>query len=321
MTPRSLPRVLITGGAGFIGSHLSSAIAKKGWEVTILDNLRTGSMSNIDERLLKTMSFVAGDCTKLSDVRQAVHEVGTVFHFAANPDARLEYNSLTNCFRQNVYATVVLLEAIKNLNVNLIVFASTSAVYGEAKVIPTPENYAPLVPISSYGKSKLIAEALITSHCRAYNKKSLILRFANVVGSHMRRGVVFDMIAKLRRNKDRLEILGDGRQMKSYLHIDDCIKAIMMATEAFNGTIEVMNVGSADKIAVTEIARIVVEESGLRDVDFVYKSGARGGRGWKGDVKNMLLDISKINQLGWHPQLGSKEAVRATAKSLLYERS
>ena len=314
----SSSKVAITGGAGFVGSHLCEALAEHGHDVTILDNLSSGTMDNLQEALkLPSVKLVVGDCKNPTDIRDAVSEADVVYHFAANPELRLELADPVTCFRENLYATHILLEAIKQADVNTIVFASTSTVYGDAKIIPTPENYSPLEPISIYGASKLASEALITSYCHTYKKKAVILRLANIVGPRSRHGVINDFITKLRRNPKQLEILGDGHQTKSYLHIDDCINAILKACETAKETVEIFNVGSDDQIEVARIAGMVAEEMKLKDAEFNFTGGVDGGRGWVGDVKNMLLDTTKLKSRGWKPRYSSEESVRLATRSIL----
>jgi UDP-glucose 4-epimerase len=314
-----LMRVLVTGGAGFIGGCLCAELVKRGCEVSILDDFSSGSRSNV-QHLLDNHSgrvrLFVGDCTERGDVAGALEGVDVVFHFAANPEVRLDLSDPETCFRQNVYGTHVVLEAIRNSEVEKIVFASTSTVYGDARVVPTPENYAPLEPISVYGASKLASEALITAYAHSYGFAALILRFANVVGSRSGHGVIFDFVRKMRENPGELEILGDGTQTKSYLYIDDCVNAVLTAFECMQGTVKVLNVGSEDQVGVREIAEVVVEEMGLKDVNFRFTGGVDGGRGWVGDVKNMLLDVTRLKAKGWKPQYSSKEAVRQTARRI-----
>ena len=317
-------RALITGGAGFIGSHLSEALSRMGHDLVILDNLSSGSKQNINHLLVSKNNEVKlfmGDCTNIDDVKNALKDVDVIFHFAANVEVRLELNDPRACFQQNIYATFVLLEEFRNSNAQTIVFASTSTVYGDAKVIPTPEGYAPLEPISIYGASKLASEALITSYAHTYNKRAIILRLANVIGRRSKHGVIVDFINKLKRNPSELEILGDGKQTKSYLHIDDCIDAILKACSGTEQRVEVFNVGSEDQIEVSRIAEIACEELGLNNVKFKFTGGIDGGRGWVGDVKNMLLDINKLKNKGWKPKYNSEQAVRLTLESILQDRS
>jgi UDP-glucose 4-epimerase len=241
-----------------------------------------------------------------------------IFHFAANPEVKIGSTEPGIHFQQNIVATYNLLELIRRADAKpTLIFASTSTVYGEASRIPTPEDYAPLKPISTYGASKLACEALITAYAYTYGFKAVIYRLANIVGPRSRHGVIYDFIEKLKRNPGELEILGDGTQTKSYLHVGDCIDAILLGLEKSTEQVEIFNVGSEDQVDVKTIAQIVIDEMKLKNVKLIFTGGVEGGRGWKGDVKNMLLDITKLKTLGWRPKLNSKQAVREAAKSLL----
>jgi UDP-glucose 4-epimerase len=316
-------RALVTGGAGFIGSHLIESLLKVGNEVTILDNFTTGKIENI-EPILKSpsLSFLIKDDLKESlRLPQIVENCEVIFHLSANPEVRIGETDPEIHFKENILATFNLLEAIKKTKTpKVIVFTSTSSVYGEASVLPTPENYGPLNPISTYGASKLCCEALISSYAHTFDMRALTLRLANVVGARSDHGVIHDFIQKLQKNPSRLEILGDGNQKKSYLYIDDCIDAILHATKVFlegNKAVDIYNVGSTDQVTVERIAEITVEEMKLRNVKFDYTGGVNGGRGWKGDVKNMCLSVRKLIETGWKPKYSSEEAVRLTVKSSL----
>jgi len=321
MKAKGKKKVLVTGGAGFIGSHLCDSLAKHNWKIIILDNFSAGLVENI-QHLLNQMpqkvKLLKGDCTNPIHVEKALRNVETVFHFAANPEVRLELCDPKTCFRQNVYATYILLQQLrKNSKLHTMVFASTSTVYGEPETIPTPENYAPLKPISLYGASKLASEALISAYAHTYNYKAIIYRLANTVGPRSQHGVIHDFIQKLDKNPNQLEILGDGTQTKSYLYISDCIEAMLLGLEKSTKQVEVFNVGSEDQINVRDIAQITIKEMGLKNVKLTYTGGVDGGRGWKGDVKNMLLDIRKLKALGWKSKHNSKQAVTKTAKQLI----
>lgn len=310
------PKVTVTGGAGFIGGHLCDALANLGHDVTILDNLSTGKRENIEKPLRSGRArLIVGDCKDPVAVKKAIIDAEIVYHFAANPEVRLELADPPTCFQENLYATHILLEAIRQSNVKTVVFASTSTVYGDAKTIPTPENYGPLEPISVYGASKLAAETLIAAYCYLYKKKAVIFRLANIVGERSEHGVIADFITKLAVNPNRLVILGDGRQTKSYLHVSNCIEAILKACEVAEGTVDIFNVGSSDQISVARIAEIVVQEMELDDVCFEFTGGVDGGRGWPGDVRNMLLDTTKLRQKGWRPKENSEESVRLACRS------
>ena len=314
-------RVLVTGGAGFIGSSLCKKLASSGCYVVIFDNFSSGKYENVEDTLkdyADKTCLLRGDCKKPSDMKKAVSDVDVVFHFAANPEVRLELNDPENCFKQNIYATHVLLEALRQTHdVEKVVFASTSTVYGDVDVFPTHESYGPLRPISIYGASKLASEAMVSSYAYLYNFAAVLLRFANIIGPKSRHGVIPDFINKLRKNEKELEILGDGTQCKSYLYIDDCANAILTACEKSDRQVEIFNVGSENWVNVSRIAEIVVEEMSLKNVKFRFTGEVDEGRGWKGDVKKMLLDISRLKALGWKPKYKSEEAVRIATKHIL----
>jgi UDP-glucose 4-epimerase len=317
----SFSNALITGGAGFIGSHLVDRLMESGVNVTVLDNLSAGKLSNISRWLDNSrFKFIMGDMLNPGDVKKSMGNCEIVFHLAANPDVRIGAFNTRIDYEQNILATYNLLEAMRESECcKIIVFTSTSTVYGEAKKMPTPEDYGPLKPISLYGASKLACEALISGYSHLFGFKSVICRLANIVGSRSGHGVIYDFINKLRSNPKTLEVLGDGTQRKSYLYVDDCIEALLIASEKSREQVEIYNVGSEDTVNVATIARIVIEDMGLSNVEIKYTGGMDGGRGWKGDVKEMLLDISKIKRLGWKPKLNSAEAVRRASKCIISE--
>ncbi|MDH5361787.1 MAG: NAD-dependent epimerase/dehydratase family protein [Aigarchaeota archaeon] len=312
-------RILVTGGAGFVGSHLVDAFMGRGAYVTVLDNLSTGSKENVRQWIGHSrFSLEAADCLEAEDLRRAMKDRELVFHAAANPEVRAALIDPEIDFQQNVAATKMVLEEMrKSRTARILAFTSTSTVYGEAKQLPTPEDYGPLTPISLYGASKLACEALISGYCHMFGLRSVIYRFANIVGSRSRHGVVWDFIQKLRKNPKELEILGDGRQSKSYLLVDDCVEAFLIGLKKLPEKIETYNVGSSTRVSVIEVAKIVSDEMNLKDVSLTFTGGVEGGRGWKGDVKTMLLDTSKIEKLGWRSKHDSAESVRIAARQLL----
>ncbi len=292
---------------------------REGFHVTILDNLSAGRMENLrswqqDPRL----KFLRGDLNDSEGVPAAVRGAEVVFHFAANPEVPVGDPSIH--FKENVLATFNLLKAIRaEGSARMMIFGSTSTIYGEADQLPTQEDYGPCLPISTYGGSKLACEGLISSYAGTFGLSTCILRFANIVGSRSSHGVISDFIRKLKDDPRRLEILGDGTQNKSYLHVSDCMDACMITyklTASGKGT-RVYNVGSNDQITVMEIARVVAEETGLKDVEFRVTGGVDGGRGWKGDVKYMWLDTSKLRGEGWAPKLNSREAIRLAVREII----
>jgi UDP-glucose 4-epimerase len=217
---------LITGGAGFIGSHLTEKLLNQRRKVVVLDNFSNGRIENIQHlQNNPSLTIVKEDLKRPKKLKQIVNASDTIFHLAANPEVKLGETSPKTHFEENIQATFNLLEAIrKSQKPKTLVFASTSTVYGEAKQIPTPEDYAPMIPISTYGASKLACEALITSYAYTFNHRALILRLANIIGPRSNHGVIIDFINKIKTNPTELEILGDGNQEKSYMYISDCKK-------------------------------------------------------------------------------------------------
>lgn len=319
-----MEKVLVTGGAGFIGSYLVGALLTQGIYVTVFDNLSTGRLRNIKEWLThKNFTFIKGDLLNPVDIEKLEkNQYKIVFHLAANPEVRVGSTNPSIHFQQNVVATEMLLEHFRNSQSTFtVLFVSTSTVYGEPAKIPTKENYAPLKPISIYGATKLACESLISAYAYTYGFKAIIYRLANIVGPRSEHGVIYDLVQKLRKKPNDLEILGDGTQNKSYLYIRDCIEAMLLGLEKSEEQVGIYNIGSEDQINVKEIAHIVIEEMELKNVKLKFTGGVDGGRGWKGDVKNMLLDISKIKALGWKPKLNSKQAMKKTVTSLIQKQS
>ncbi len=317
-------KAIVTGGAGFIGSYIVEELLSKGYEVTVIDNMSSGSRENlrgvIDNPNLR---IIRADLKEPNDIWvNEFKKAEIVFHYAANPEVRVSSVNPRIHFNENLLTTFNVLEASRQGSVKYIVFASTSTVYGDARRLPTPEDYYPLEPISVYGSVKLASEYLHITYSKLYGLKSLIIRYANVIGSRSRHGVIYDFILKLKNNPRKLEILGDGTQRKSYIYVTDAVNGTLFLFEKFlerGKDYEIYNIGNTDWITVREIADIVVEEMGLENVEYTYKLMTSDGRGWPGDVKIMLLDISKARSLGWKPSLSSKEAVRLTARALLKE--
>ena len=350
--------VLITGGAGFIGSSLVSALMlSKNYHVTVLDNLSRGSKKNISRWLgSPNFEFVQSDLLENSSLsnkeassplQRVVDNSDIIFHLAANPDVVIGAENTRIDFQQNVHATYSLLEAIRknqaalqkdNKNKNKdrqkrkrLIFTSSSTVYGEANKMPTPETYTPLYPISLYGATKLAVEAIISGYCHMFNIQCVVARMANIIGPTNTHGVVYDFISKLSSHPDYLDILGNGQQNKSYLYIDDCISALVLLSarmqtnfgEGANKRLfEVFNIGSDDTITVLQIAQIAIEQLSLQnqEVRKVFKNDLDGGRGWKGDVPDFWLDCSKLKGAGWRPKYSnSRDAVVQTCKEYLQQ--
>jgi UDP-glucose 4-epimerase len=308
-------KIIVTGGAGFIGSHLVDTLIEGGNEVTVIDNLSSGKMEFIEHHNKDpNFKLIKLDMLELEKLKIAIKGADMVYHLAANPDVRLGAENTKVHLEQNIIVTYNLLEAMRMNKQQNIAFTSTSTVYGEASIIPTLENYGPLIPISLYGASKLACEALITSYCHTFDMKAWIFRFANIVGERGTHGIIIDFINKLMANPLALEILGDGEQRKSYIHVFDCIDGILFAVNNSNEMANIFNIGSPDTINSTQIGELIVKEMGLHDVHFTFTGG---NRGWKGDVPKMLLSIDKLRGLGWDPSHNSKSSVIAAIRSTL----
>jgi len=308
-------RYVVTGGAGFIGSHIVEYLLSRGHKVTVIDNLSSGRRELLSDcEGNPGFVFMEGDVNDVGEMDRALVGSDGVFHLAANPDVRIGVEDTRVHLEQNVLATHSVLESMRRNGVGRIAFTSTSTVYGEATIIPTPENYGPLVPISMYGASKLACEALLTAYCHTFDMQSWIYRLANVIGPRGTHGVIVDFIAKLKKDPRTMEILGDGQQRKSYIHVSDCVNMMVGAFEKANERVNIYNVGTSDDTSVDEIAEIVASVMGLGDVRFTH-TGGRGG--WKGDVPRMLLDIERMRTLGLKPRFGSGESVREAASTLI----
>jgi len=311
--------ILVTGGAGFIGSHLVDRLIESN-RVTVLDNFSSGKMEFLEGHNSDTkFGLIEADLLDQEAVEAALVGKDLVFHLAANPDVKIGAEDTRTHLDQNVIATYNLLESMRKTGVSEIAFTSTSTVYGEAKVAPTPEDYGPLLPISLYGASKLACEALISAFCSTFEMRSWIFRFANIVGERGTHGVIVDFIKKLENDPKTLEILGSGRQRKSYLLVDDCVDAMIFSLAAASDRVNVFNIGSKDSVDVTEIADVVAEKMGLEGVRYRYTGGI-DGRGWRGDVKTMLLSIEAMERLGWTPRFNSRQSIEAAVEALLNRR-
>lgn len=291
-------RIVVTGGAGFIGSHICDFLLAGSHDVLVVDNLSSGKMAN-----LAGVGIAIKDITK-DDLAPDFFGADAVFHYAADPEVRRSTSLPEETFRTNVRGTLSVLEACRKSDVKKIVFASTSTVYGEAKTLPTPES-SPCEPISNYGASKLAGEAYCFSYAGTYGLKVTILRYANIFGPRSSHGVTYDFYRKLCENKKTLEILGDGRQKKSYLYISDAVEATIAAFECQQSKVEAYNIGSYKNVTVAELAKTVCAHLGATP-KFEYTGGHRG---WEGDVAEMLLDGKKISSLGWNEKTEFKEGI------------
>ncbi|MFA5157410.1 MAG: NAD-dependent epimerase/dehydratase family protein [Candidatus Omnitrophota bacterium] len=310
-------RYLVTGGCGFIGSHVVDRLIKSG-AVIVYDNLSSGKKEFINGHLgKKNFRFIKADLLNKNALIKAMSGVDVVFHMAANPEIRIGEVEPEVDFKQGIVATYNVLEAMRLCRVKKIAFASSSTVFGEPAIRPTPEDYAPLKPISVYGASKLACEGLVSAYSYMFGIQSWIFRFANIVGKRGTHGILVDFLQKLEKNRKTLEVLGNGRQRKSYLLVEDVAGGMLFALRRAGEQVNIFNLGTADDIRISEIAGIVLEKSGLAKAKVRYTGGSRG---WKGDVPLMLLDISKIRKLGWRINYGSRFAVIKAVDALLQEK-
>lgn len=311
-------KALVTGGAGFIGSHLVDQLIRDNKFVRVIDNLSSGNLDNLSQwNDNEMLEFVKVDLLDKEKIVPLVEDCDEIYHMAANPEVNASRASPEDHFKQNIEATYNLLEAMRlNRGQKIISFASTSTVYGEAQQIPTGEKYGPLEPISLYGASKLACEGLLSAYANMYGFRAIIYRLANVVGPRSNHGVIYDFVQKLRNNPDELEVLGDGSQSKSYLYVDDCVSGIMNGIRT-SKRVEIFNIGSEDRTNVLNIAETIKQEMGLDSAKIKLTGGVDGGRGWKGDVKVMQLDMNKLKSVGWKPFYNSDKAVRLTARSII----
>jgi len=300
--------VLITGGAGFIGSHLVNALVNKSNSVKILDNFSSGTLDNIEETNRKKIEVINGDIQKIDDLELACKDVDIIFHYAADPDVRSSVKRPINNFNINVRGTLNILEVMRKNDVPNIVFASSGGtLYGDVDIneIPTSEKHG-FKPISPYGASKAAVEVYLSAYSASYGMNTISVRFANVYGPNSTHGVMFDFYNKLKRNPKELEILGNGMQEKSYLYISDCIEATIIATEKCNKGYDVYNLGTEIPITVNKVARLIINELQLKNVKLKYTGGTRG---WTGDVIKSLLSIEKIKKLGWTPKIPIEKGI------------
>jgi len=306
---------LVTGGAGFIGSHLVDALIGKGKKVRVIDNFSSGRMEFLSHHN-NNVEIIECDLLDFENVNRAMEGIETVHHLAANPDIRLGTEVTDTDLKQGTFATYNILEAMRKNNVKNISFASSSAIYGEAEEMPTTEKYGPLLPISLYGASKIASEVLITAWIGTFGGKAWIHRFANIVGPRGTHGVIFDFIHKLKKTPDRLEVLGDGFQEKSYMSVGDCVNSMLHLIGNTNNDVNLFNLGTGDTCSVRRIAEIVVEESKFRNVKIEYTGGKRG---WAGDVPKTFLNVDKLLKTGFEPTRMSEETIRDCVIDLIDE--
>jgi len=306
-----MSKAFVSGGGGFIGTHLVDRLLKENYDVTIYDNFSSGHSSYIKQNENPQVKVIKDDLLNLESVKKSIKDHDVVFHLASNPDIA---RSMTDTFLDMKLGPVItynILEAMRINEIKKIVYTSGSGVYGDQDNKILREDFGPLIPNSLYGASKLACEGIISAFCNSFDMQSWILRPANIIGNFMTHGVILDFILKLKKNSKELLILGDGKQSKSYLYIDDLINGIFSILTKSDDMVNLYNIGSDTYIEVNEIAKIVTESLGLKNVQFKYTGGARG---WKGDIPKVRLDIQKIRNLGWDFKYNSREAAKLTTE-------
>ncbi|PIU00882.1 MAG: UDP-glucose 4-epimerase [Bdellovibrionales bacterium CG10_big_fil_rev_8_21_14_0_10_45_34] len=314
-------KVLVTGGAGFIGSHLCEKLLNEGHKVTAYDNLLLGRREFLSQcERSENFQFLQEDLLNLDILVSVMKGHDLVFHMAANSDISQGAKQTDVDLKNGTFATYNVLEAMRLNQVKNLVFASSSAIYGEADVMPTPENYGPLMPISLYGASKLACEALCTAFAHNFNINIWMYRFANIVGSHSTHGVIYDFVDKLKKDSKSLHVLGDGSQRKSYLHVSDCVDGMLYGYKNLKNECEVLNLASRGVTNVKFIAEEVVRQMAARSGNKAELHYGEGQRGWRGDVPYTHLEGAKFEKLGWSAKMTSDEAVVLAVQEIISEK-
>lgn len=302
-------KIFVTGAAGFIGSNLVDTLLARGDEVVGYDNFSTGNREFLANAMpSRKFRLVEGDILDLPRMQEAMQGVDLVVHFAANADVRFGTHHPYRDLEQNTIGTFNVLEAMRGAGVRRIAFSSTGSVYGEAALIPTPEDAPFPIQTSLYGASKVAGEGLIAAYAEGFGFQGLIFRFVSILGPRYTHGHVFDFCKQLRKTPEKLYILGDGKQRKSYLHVDDCVQAILTAVETVDDKIAVFNLGADEYCEVNDSVGWIASEMGL-DPKREYSGGSRG---WIGDNPFILLDGARIRSLGWKPRYSIEQSVRQT---------
>ncbi len=306
-------KVFITGGAGYIGSTLCDYLTSKNYFVTVYDNFSTGNIKFIKHLLdLDNFNLVKADLLDIEKLILSIKGHDFVFHLAANADVRFGLENPYRDLEQNTIVTFNVLEAMRKANISKIAFSSTGSIYGEAKEIPTPENTSFPIQTSLYGSSKLAGESLIQSYCEGFGFQSWIFRFVSILGERYTHGHVFDFFKKLKKNPSKLEVLGNGKQRKSYLYVQDCINAMIIAIEKSNDKNNIFNLGLDSYCEVNDSIKWICDDLQVNP-KLIYSGGDKG---WVGDNPFIYLDTKKIRNIGWTPNVSIKEGVIKTVRYL-----
>jgi UDP-glucose 4-epimerase len=310
-------KVLVFGGAGFIGSHLTERLIQEGAAVTVYDNLKTGRTANLDKVWRHPgFRFVQADVSERNKVEETVpgHEV--IFHFCDDSDIRSAAEHPDTFVEQNIMGLFYVLESMRRNGIRLILFPSSTTVFGELANPPASESHGPMIPLNLYGGAKLAAEGLISAWAHTYDFRAIVFRFVGIIGGRMDHGVVHDFVRKLQKDPARLEILGDGTQKRSFVLVDDCVEAMLFALDRTKKNFNLVHIGNVDQISIAETAEVICQVMKLNGVKFQPTGGKVG---WKGDVTSNFIATETLTGWGWKPRRSSREAVFEAANRLALE--
>jgi UDP-glucose 4-epimerase len=311
-------KVLIFGGAGFIGSHLTERLIQEGAAVTVYDNLKTGRTDNLAQVWKHPgFRFIEADVSDRKKVDKTVpgHEI--IFHFCDDSDIRSAAEHPDTFVEQNIMGLFYVLEAMRRNGIRVILFPSSTTVFGELAHPPASESHGPMMPLNLYGGAKLAAEGLISAWAHTYDFRAIVFRFVGIIGGRMDHGVVHDFVRKLQKDPTQLEILGDGTQSLSFVLVDDCVEAMLFALDRTEKNCNLVHIGNVDQISINETAEVICQVMKLKGVKFQPTGGKVG---WKGDVASNFIATETLTAWGWKPRHSSREAVFEAASRLASEK-
>lgn len=311
-------KVLVFGGAGFIGSHLCEQLIQEGASVTVFDNLQTGRTANLAKILKhRRFRFVEAEVRDRKKVKQTIPGHDVIFHFCDDSDIRSAAEHPDTYVEQNIMGLFYVLEAMRQNGIRTILFPSSTTVFGELANPPASESHGPMIPLNLYGGAKLAAEGLISGWAHTYDFQAVVFRFVGIIGGRMDHGVVHDFVHKLQKDPTQLEILGDGSQKRSFVLVDDCVEAMLFTLARAEKNYSLVHIGNVDDISIKQTAGVITDVMKLKGVKFRYTGGKVG---WKGDVTSNFIRTETLKALGWKPRRSSREAVFEAASRLAREK-
>ena len=312
-------KILVFGGAGFIGSHLTEQLIQEGASVTVFDNLKTGRTANLAKVWQHPgFRFVEAEVRDRAKVEETVPGHDIIFHFCDDSDIRSAAEHPDTYVEQNIMGLFYVLESMRRNGIRQILFPSSTTVFGELANPPASESHGPMIPLNLYGGAKLAAEGLISAWAHTYDIQAIVFRFVGIIGGRMDHGVVHDFVRKLQKDSKQLEILGDGTQKRSFVLVDDCVQAMLFALSATRKSYNLVHIGNVDQISVNETAEVICRVMNLKGVNLRHTGGKVG---WKGDVTSNFIATETLTALGWKPRHSSGEAVFEATTRLALEKS